>query len=367
MSTLIDKQPKINIEDIINQGPQIPQSGQTLEGTIIKIGKSAILIDLGALGIGMVLGREIQENPDAFHQLKLNEPIMVKVLASENEKGFIEVSSMAADKESSWEKLAKKMKAGEILEAQVLKANRGGLLVTINKIQGFMPASQLSQEHYPKVADGDKQKIIQQLQSLINQKLKVKIIDLDPQEQKLIVSEKALEQDRIRKLLSNYQTGDIIEGTITHLANFGAFCQFKAEKSSEPDQILEGLIHISEIDWGPIEDPASYLKPGQKIKAQIVNINNDRISLSLKALKKDPWQGLEKKYQPGQTVKGTINRINRFGAFVTLAKNIQGLIPMSEFRQQNKDIRQMAKVGQKKELKILSLDTKAHRLALGLD
>lgn len=367
MPTLTPQKPKTNIEDLINQGPRILQMDQTIEGRVLKISKGAILIDLGATGIGIILGREIQENPVLFRQVKIGETIIVKIVSPENEKGLIEVSAIAADKESAWQNLGQKMEAEEILEAKVVKANRGGLLVEVNRLQGFMPASQLSQEHYPNVADGNKNQIMQQLQSLVNQKLEVKIIDLDPQEKRLIVSEKALERDKIKKILAaSYQIGDIIEGTISNLTNFGAFCRFKAAKSDMPDQILEGLIHVSEIDWAPIDHPANFLKPSQKVKAKIIEIAGDRVSLSLKALKQDPWQDLEKKYQPGQTVQGKVNRLNRFGAFVLLANNIQGLVPMSEFRQQNKEIQEMVKVGEEREFKIKSLDVKAHRLALGL-
>lgn len=361
-----EKSKTIKIEDIINQGPKMPQIGQTIEGRVIKIGKSAVLVDLGPLGIGMVLGREIQEHPEVFRQLKVDQKLTVKIIWPENEKGFIEVSLVAADKESTWQELVKKMKAGQVLEAQILKANRGGLLVQIGRLQGFMPASQLNQEHYPKVASGNKNQILQQLQTLVNKKLKVKIIDLDPRTQKLIVSEKALEQDKIKEILTNYQVGDVVEGNITNLANFGAFCQFKAGKSKEPQQILEGLIHISELDWRPVENPSELLKTNQKVKVKIIDISGDRVSLSLRALQKDPWQGLEEKYQPGQTVKGQVNRLNRFGAFVLLDKHIQGLVPMSEFRNQNKTIQEVVKIGDKKEFKILSLDAKAHRLALGI-
>jgi len=239
MTGIAGKNNDKKIEGLISQGPQMPQAGQSLTGHVLKIGKSAILIDLGPIGIATILGREIQENPESFRNLKVNDEALVKVIAPENEKGFIEVSLMAADKESNWDKLIQYMKNGDILDAIVLKANRGGLLMEINKVQGFMPASQLNQEHYPKVANGDKNEIMRQLQILVNKKLKIKIIDVDPQEQKLIVSEKALEQDKIKKVLTNYQVGETVEGTITNLAAFGAFIQFKTDKLPNEEQNIE--------------------------------------------------------------------------------------------------------------------------------
>jgi len=366
MTGITSKNNDKKIESLISQGPQMPQAGQTLTGRVLKIGKSAILIDLGPVGIATILGREIQESPESFRDLKINDEALVKVIASENEKGLIEVSLMAADKESNWDKLTQHMKSGDILDAVVLKANRGGLLMEINKVQGFMPASQLNQEHYPKVANGDKNEIMRQLQILVNKKLKVKIIDVDPQEQKLIVSEKALEQDKIKKVLTSYQVGEIVDGTITNLAAFGAFIQFKADKLPNEEQNIEGLIHISEMDWLPVSDPSQILKVGQTIQAKIVDINNDRVSLSLKALQPDPWQAIEGLYQTGQTVKGKVNSINRYGAFVVLAGNIQAIVPMSEFSQRQQAIQEILHLGEEKEFKIISVDAKAHRLALGI-
>ncbi|PIU74904.1 MAG: 30S ribosomal protein S1 [Candidatus Portnoybacteria bacterium CG06_land_8_20_14_3_00_39_12] len=366
MTGIAGKNNDKKIEGLISQGPQMPQAGQSLTGHVLKIGKSAILIDLGPIGIATILGREIQENPESFRNLKVNDEALVKVIAPENEKGFIEVSLMAADKESNWDKLIQYMKNGDILDAIVLKANRGGLLMEINKVQGFMPASQLNQEHYPKVANGDKNEIMRQLQILVNKKLKIKIIDVDPQEQKLIVSEKALEQDKIKKVLTNYQVGETVEGTITNLAAFGAFIQFKTDKLPNEEQNIEGLIHVSEMDWLPVSDPGQLLKVGQVIQAKIVDINNDRVSLSLKALKPDPWQAIEGLYQTGQKVKGKVNSINRYGAFVVLTGNIQAIVPMSEFSQRQQAIQEVLYLGQEKEFKIMSVDTKAHRLALGI-
>jgi len=366
MTGITSKNNDKKIEGLISQGPQMPQAGQTLTGRVLKIGKSAILIDLGPVGIATILGREIQESSESFRDLKINDEVLVKVIALENEKGFIEVSLMAADKESNWDKLTQHMKSGDILDAVVLKANRGGLLMEINKVQGFMPASQLNQKHYPKVANGDKNEIMRQLQILVNKKLKVKIIDVDPQEQKLIVSEKALEQDKIKKVLTSYQVGEIVDGTITNLAAFGAFIQFKADKLPDEKQNIEGLIHISEMDWLPVSDPSQILKVGQTIQAKIVDINNDRVSLSLKALQPDPWQAIEGLYQTGQTVKGKVNSINRYGAFVVLAGNIQAIVPMSEFSQRQQAIQEILHLGEEKEFKIMSVDAKAHRLALGI-
>ena len=231
-------------------------------------------------------------------------------------------------------------------------------------ISAFLPVSQLSSEHYPKVERGDKAKILTELQKFIGQSLEVKILDLSSQKEQIILSEKAKDLDRTRELLKNYKAGDVVKGEITGITDFGAFIKFpfSTKVAADKAEQLEGLIHISEMDWKIIKDPTEIVKAGDKVKAKIVEISNNRISLSLKALKKDPWEGIETKYKKGETVSGKVVKLNPFGAFIQLENGIQGLCHISEFK--GEKMEDILKVDEKYKFQILLIDEKEHRMSL---
>jgi len=249
----------------------------------------------------------------------------------------------------------------------VAAANRGGLMISVREISGFLPVSQLSYDHYPRVEDGDKNKILQELNKFVNKELDVKIIDLDPGQQKLIVSERAIDEEKIQQAMAQYKLGDLVEGMISGVVDFGAFVRFSLPPSEEQkkQEVIEGLIHISEIDWQLIDDPRQILKVGDKVTAKIIGIEKDRLSLSLKALKKDPWTEIDAKYKKDQIIEGEITKINPFGAFVQLDKDIHGLVHISDFKSLE-EMDQELKVGQKYQFKILSIEPQVHKLALSL-
>lgn len=362
------KEDKDYIGDLIKEHTILPRPGDLLEGTIISIGKNAVFVDLKEAGIGIIFGREIKENRQLFKGMKEGEKISAVVAEPENENGYIELSVRRAFREQAWGILQEIVEAKETVTAKITAANRGGLIVNVNGIIGFLPVSQLSTENYPRVEEGDKTKILQHLNKFVNQDMAVRIIDLDPKEEKLIVSEKAVDEGKIKKILDQYSPGDIVEGEISGVVDFGAFIKFKPKEETADEntpETLEGLIHISELDWQLIEDPRKIVKVGDKVKAKIIGIENNRLSLSLKALKKDPWEKVADKYKEGDKIKGTVTKLNPFGAFVRLDKDIQGLIHISEFADQD-EMRQQLKVGQEYELKIASIDTKAHKMALTL-
>jgi small subunit ribosomal protein S1 len=217
------------------------------------------------------------------------------------------------------------------------------------------------------VEDGDKNKILQELNKFVNKEMPVRILDVDPSQQKLIVSEKAVSEQKFKQALAQYQIGDLVEGVISGVVDFGAFVRFplKGTETQEKPEMIEGLIHISEIDWQLIEDPRQLLQVGQKVTAKIIGIEKDRLSLSLKALKKDPWQEIDQKYKKDQIVEGEITKINPFGAFVQLDKDIHGLVHISDFGSLEK-MNQELKVGQKYQFKIASIEPRVHKMALSL-
>lgn len=353
--------------NLMNQTPKLSKPGDIIKGKILEIGKNTIFIDLGNLGTGVLLGREIKENRDLVKSLKIGEEISAMVLDEENEKGMVELSLQAAHREETWDILKNLMQNREIIRGKITAANRGGLIVEIKGVSGFMPVSQLNFDHYPRVEDGDKNKILQELNKFVNQELNVRVIDVDQSQQKLIVSEKAIDEEKIKQALAQYKIGNLVEGTISGVVNFGAFVRFPLPGTAgqENPEMIEGLIHISEIDWQLIEDPRQILKVGQKITAQIIGIENDKLSLSLKALKKDPWLEIDKKYKKDQEVSGEVTKINPFGAFVQLDKDIHGLVHVSDFSSPE-EMQKTLTVGQKYQFKIISIEPSAHKMALSL-
>lgn len=333
--------------------------GEIVEGSVIGLGRSTIYVDLGALGTGIIYGKEFFDAKNTLKDVKMKEKLVLKIVELENEEGYIELSLSQAGKEIGWEKLQAKKEAEETVTVKVLGANKGGLLVEVEGFQGFLPVSQLSPKHYPRVEGADKTKILNKLQQLIDTEIEVKILTLDPRKEILIFSEKATETKKIKETLKKYQVGGVIDGEITGIVDFGVFIKIL------PDN-LEGLIHISELDWQIIDDPAEIVKIGEKIRAKIIEISQDgRISLSLKALKKDPWQDIEKKYKKGQELKGKVTKFNPFGAFVEISPKIQGLVHISEFGNRTK-MEETLKIGEKYNFQILQIDPKEHRMTLKL-
>ncbi|MDP2934155.1 MAG: S1 RNA-binding domain-containing protein [bacterium] len=354
MKTAIEKKTTL-MEDLISKIPfNVPKIGDVIEATVVGIKPSMIFLDLKNFKTGIILGKEMRLNPKEFKGVKPGELISVKIINIENEDGYAEVSLLKAGEEKKWQNLRDKMESGETIEAKVLKANKGGLMVEIEKIEAFMPVSQLSSAHYPRVEGGNKQKILLELNKLVDKTLNLKIIDLDPREKKLIVSEKATEEKKLKKALEKYKSGDVVEGIVTGIVDFGVFIKFDE---------LEGLIHISEIDWQIIDNPAEFFNVGDKVKAKIVEIDGDKVSLSTKAMKDNPWEKIKDKYEIGQIVKGEATKFNPFGIFIKLDKNIQGLAHISEFGTEKK-MKETLELGKKYEFKIISIKPSEYRMAL---
>lgn len=341
-----------------NDSMRPPKIGEIIEGKVVGKKRSALFLDLGAFGTGVIYGKEFQEAKEELKKLKIGESVFAKIIDLENEEGFIELSVNQASNELVWEGLRQKKESGENIPVKILGANRGGLLTEVSGIPGFLPVSQLLSSHYPKVEGGDSSKILRELQKFIGQILEVKIFDFDPETGKLILSEKVKETEKTKEILKNYKTGDVVEGEITGIVDFGAFLRFGPEN-------LEGLIHISELDWRLLKDPSEVVKVGEKVKAEIIEISGEKVSLSLKALKEDPWSDIEKKYKKGDKVSGRITKFNPFGAFVEIEPGIQGLIHISEFSTELK-MEEKLKIDEIYDFRILSIDPKEHRMSLKL-
>lgn len=348
---------------------EIPEVGDVVLGNVLYVASSHALIDLGGLGTGIVLGKEMRDGLGLEGKLRIGSQVSATLMNFENEDGYIELSIREASYEKSWEDIENKLTAREAVTTKVTEANKGGLMVEINGIAGFLPVSQLSSEHYPRVEDGDKNKILDLLKKLIGQEVIVRILDADRESEKLIVSEKAAQSEKERELINLFQIGDIVEGEVSGVVDFGAFVKFapKNDPAAKPShEKLEGLVHISELAWQLIDDPREMIKTGDIVQAKIIGIEETRISLSMKALKEDPWATVDQKYKIGDTVTGKVDKINHFGAFVYLDEDIHGLAHVSEFQEvyPGRKIEEIFKEGESYTWKILSIEAKTHRMGL---
>ena len=339
---------------------QPPRTGEVVEGKVVGIGKSALYLDLGAFGTGIIYGKEFKEAKNALKDLNIGDKVSAKVINLETEEGFVDLSLRKANQEMAWEKVKEKKEKSESIKVSISEVNKGGLLTELFDIPAFLPVSQLSPANYPRVEDGDPGKILKELQKFVGQEIEVKILDISQKENKLILSEKAKAAEEIKDILEKYKVGDIVDGEVTGISNFGVFIKFGKDKDN-----LEGLIHISELDWKLIEDPSEIVKVDQKVKVKIINIEKNRVFLSLKALKKDPWKDVEKKYKKGDIIKAKVIKFKPFGALVQVTSNIQGLIHISEFSSQGK-MEEALKIGEKYDFEISLINPAEHKIVLKL-
>jgi small subunit ribosomal protein S1 len=349
--------------------PKSFRVGEIARGEVVNKGKASVFLDLGPRGAGIIYGREFYEAREKLKNCKAGDVFSAKVVDVENEDGYVELSLTKAGKEIAWEDLAQKRDNNENVIVKILGANKGGLLAEVSGIPAFLPVSQLSPANYPKVENGDSQKILKALQKFVGKEMDLRIFDIDPREEKLILSEKSKESGKIKEALKKYNIGDVVDGEITGVVDFGAFIKFPiSETKSETEEsvdTLEGLIHISELDWQLIENPSEIVKTGQKVQAKIIDISNNKVSLSMKALKEDPWKDINNDYNKEDMVKGEVVKINPFGAFVKISDKIQGLCHISGFESQKK-MEETLKIGKKYNFQIASIDPKEHRMTLKL-
>lgn len=345
---------------------QLPKVGELVEGTVLGKEGSSLYVNLGAFGTGIIYGKEYYDAQDLIKGVNIGDKLSAKVIEIQNDEGYVELSLKEAGQEMVWDEIRKLKETGEIVSVKITEANRGGLMAQLKGVPAFMPVSQLSVKNYPRVEGGDKSKILQELHKFVGKNMNVKVIDADPKEVKLIVSEREVQDEALKSILSNFKVGDIIDGEISGVVDFGAFVKISTTESAsgEGSPQLEGLVHISELDWQLIEDPRQVVKVGDKIQAKIIGIEGDKISLSMKALKKDPWDIIEETYEVGQVVKGKVVKLNPFGAFVKLDDNIQGLCHISEFESEDK-MKEKLEVGKTYTFNIQLINKTEHRMALG--
>lgn len=354
----------------------LPKVGEVIEGRVIKKSARNLYIDLGIWGIGIVYGIEFTNAQDMIKNLKVGSAVFAKIVEVENDDGLRELSLAEAQSQKSWDLIRELKKTNQAITTKILSVNRGGLMVEISGISGFLPVSQLANEHYPRVEGGDKNRILEELQKFIGQEFKVRVLDFDPKDDKLIVSEKAAEEEHLKKAIERYKVGDVVSGSVSGIVDWGVFIKWPARNASHSDaggaldeEMLEGLVHISELDWQLVENPADLVKVGDEVTAQIIEIANDRISLSLKRLKTDPWKTASALLEKGMIIDGLVKKFNPYGVFVEIncgsSECLQGLCHVSEFGSEEK-MKAALEVGKKYQFKLLAFAPEEHRMSLGV-
>jgi small subunit ribosomal protein S1 len=329
-------------------------AGAVIEGVISSVKKNEVWIDLGSKGVGVVMRREIGHG----QQLEVGQTVTVSVIDPELEEGYALLSMKRAVKDRGWDELQRVYDANETIEISPYDANRGGLLVELEGIRGFLPVSQLAAGHYPRVSGADKDEILQKLNALTGKPIRVRILDVSRKDNKLIFSEKEAVRDDMQARFAELKVGDEVEGVVTGVIDFGAFVNVDG---------IEGLIHISEISWERVDNPRNYLKVGETVKAKIISIDKDRLSLSLKQMTEDPWIQEVKAFSKGDIVEGKITRITPFGAFVQISPSVEALVHVSEMSDdEGVDPEQLFQLNEKKQFKVLDIDTEGRKIALSL-
>jgi ribosomal protein S1 len=340
----------------LNDSPNPPEVGDLVEGPVIGIDKSRVFIDMHPFGTGIIYGKEFLQASDILRKVNIGDNVAAKIVdRTTNKEGYIELSLKEARQALLWSEAEIAIANKSVIEVKVKEANKGGLILEWKSIQGFLPASQLKASHYPRVTDGDKDKILNELNKLVGTKLSVSIITADPKEGKLIFSEKDPEKKEKEKIVDKYAVGDEAEGEVTGIVDFGIFVKL--------EDGLEGLVHISEIEWGLVDDPKALFKVGDKTKVKVIEIKDGKISLSIKALKENPWKSATGKYKKDDEVTGVVIKYNKHGALASIEEGVAGLVHVSEFENEE-ELRKTLELGKTYDFKITVFEPKEQKMTL---
>jgi small subunit ribosomal protein S1 len=346
-------------EELFGKSPEIkyPKEGEVVSWVIVKIEKKNILVNVNNQFTWLVISKEIWNTVD-LSTLNPWDNVDVMVLGDSVERGLLILSLKRANQIKSLTNLSKYFNSEEVITVRPTEANKWGLLVDIDGLKWFIPVSQLTPLHYPRVEWADPAKILEHLEWLVWQDFKVRVINVDEDGKKIIFSEKAAISENREKALGNLKVWDIVEWTVSWILTYWLFITFDG---------LEWLVHVSEIDWGHVNNPWKFAKVWQKVKVKVIWLDSDKISLSIKRLQENPWDVLAKKYKIGDIVKAPISRISQFWAFMELDGWIQWLIHLSEISHWVvKDIRDFVKVWEEVEAKIINFEPKEKRIGLSL-
>jgi small subunit ribosomal protein S1 len=341
--------------------------GDVVDGTVVRIDKDEILVDIGAKSEGVVSNRELfGRHGEQQPPLAIGDTVLVYVLQPESPEGHVVLSLRRAGLERKWRSMQEQFEEGVIIEAPVIDHNKGGLIVDCG-IRGFVPISQIVD--FPRRPQNDQprdaaQEIAEKLQPFVGRKLRLKILEVNRKANRLILSEKvALYEERREKrdeLFSSLQVGQKVTGTVRSIAPFGVFIDLGG---------IDGLVHKSELSWNKVNNPEGGYRVGEEVEAEVIDINHERgrISLSIRRLQPDPWHSTVADFKVGDVIDGTVTKLVNFGAFVRVRDGLEGLIHISELSHQRvAHPGDVVHEGQNLKLKIISLDSERHRLGLSL-
>lgn len=348
------------MEKLLKDSPNIvfPVPGTLIDGTVTDIYKNKVLVDLGGISTGIIAGKEVHDSMNTLEELNAGDTVSAYVIDPENPDGLVVLSLRKASQEKSWRKFVDAYDSGDVIQVKANEANKGGLLLEIDGIKGFIPVSQLAPMHYPRVNGADSSEILKRLQSLSGETFNVKVINVDNDNGKLILSEKAAMREQRDVSLGKLKVGQKIKGKISGIVKFGIFVAFEG---------LEGLVHISEIAWGHVKDPSEFGKINDELEVLVIGIEGEKISLSMKRLTPDPWLEAAKNFKVGKVVEGEINKVTQFGAFMQLNDEINGLIHLTEISDEEiDDASKFINVGEKVKAKVISVDPDEHRIGLSI-
>ncbi len=337
------------------------KAGDIVDGTIVSVSPTEVLVDVGGKSEGVVPSQELERlGRQGLEGLQVGEQLPVYVVKPEDQDGNIILSIRRAEEERDWRRAQKWFETGEWFESQVAGFNKGGLIVRLGKLRGFVPASQLSPEHQ----GSNEQQPEERWARLVGTKVRVKIIELNRKRKRLIFSERAAmrqwrdaQKDR---LLDELREGQVRPGTVSSLSDFGAFVDLGG---------ADGLVHLSELSWNRAARPQDVLRVGQEVEVYVLSIDreNKRIALSLKRLEAEPWTTVESRYYVGQLVEGIVTKLSNFGAFALVDGEIEGLIHISELSKDRiNHPKEVVREGEKYVMRIIRIDSKRRRMGLSL-
>jgi small subunit ribosomal protein S1 len=329
-----------------------PKHGDIVDGVVVRVDADEVLVDIGAKAEGIISGKELGFRGDPDLELSPGDVIKVYVLQPENEEGNVVLSRRRALAETTWLTAAEKQESGEVIDAEVREQNKGGLIVNVLGLRGFLPSSQVG-----RAAAGN-------LDTLVGQRIAVKVLEVNRKRNRLIVSQKAAEdEDRARRredLFSRIQVGDVVTGAVSGLTSYGAFVDIGG---------ADGLIHISELSWDRVSRVTDVLQLGEQVEVKVIKLDPDqnRISLSLRQLQQDPWERFVQTVPVGSIVTGTVTKTKKYGAFLQVMPGIEGLLHISELSWDHVDkTEDVLKVGEEVQVKVIGVDTARRRVSLSL-
>jgi len=360
MPSIVAKKTNSAINQLIKTEPDLIsflKHGDLVEVKFLKKTPRAAYFDLDKFGTGVIYGLELLNARGILKDLKTGDVVAAKITDLENDDGFIELSLAGAYQQKNWQQLKELKEKEEPLKIKIIGANSGGLVANINEVKAFLPVSQLSSEHYPRIEGHDRNQILTELRKFVGQEMEVKILDVNPRTNKLIVSERGVIEQNVKQLLEQYKVGDVVDAMVSGIADFGVFVRFVDNPT------IEGLIHIFEVEHRLIDHPKEMVKLNEALKAKIIEIKDGRVFLSLKALKPDPWDNISDNFKETQEVIGTVYKYNPFGAYINLEHELQGMIHVTEFGGLD-EMKQQLEIGKEYKFIVEAIKPEEKRITL---